>query len=268
MAAPVDDPIRQRLLALAAPALAAYWGFPLDEVPDRGTAVSRRRTPDGPLAVRAGGGALLLAEPPWAAPWERLARDLSVEQLFSIFGVFELARSTLPDGVSPFGPVWCFLAAGDSLAPPPAGLERVQEVPPDHLRALPEAIYWHCSPSTAALGFAVRAGESVVALASIWQAPEGFWEIGVDVLPAAQGQGWGRAVSWSAARWILERAPLAYYTTGAFNVPSTRNARALGFRHCWSVIKGLRGPFLVPPGPIGRPLPDVVPQPYWRDYPE
>jgi hypothetical protein len=263
-----DDPGRDRLLAPVAPALAVAWGYALDAVPARGLAVRPRRAPEGPLAVRVGDGALLLAEPGWRGAWERLARDLTLEQLFSVYGVYELARTTLPDGLSPFGPVWCSLVDRARLAPPPAGLEGVVELGPEACRRLPAATYWHCSVATAARGFAVTAGGRVLALATAWETPESFWEIGVDVLPAAQGRGWGRAVTWAAATWILARAPLAYYTTGAFNVPSNRNARALGFRHCWSVIKGLAGPFLVPPAPLGRPLPDVVPQPYWRDSPE
>jgi hypothetical protein len=261
------DPRREQLIALAAPALAGSWGFPLDAVPDRGVVVLAHDAPRGTLAVRFGEGALLLAQPEWIAPWERLAHELSVEQLFSIFGVYELARSTLPQGVSPFGPVWCFLVDRIGLPAPPAGLDGVQTLAPEACRELSDETYWHCAPASAAQGFGVRVEGEIAALATVWPAPEGFWEIGVDVLPAAQGRGRGRAVTWAAARWILERAPLAYYTTGAFNIPSTRNARALGFRHCWSVIKGLRGPFLVPPAPIGRPLPDVVPQPYWRGYP-
>jgi hypothetical protein len=263
-----DDPGRARLLAAAAPALAGFWGYALDAVPDSGLAVLPRRAPEGPLAVRVGDGALLLAEPGWQAAWERLARDLTLEQLFSVYGVYELARAALPDGVSPFGPVWCFLVDRAQLVPPPAALEEVVGLDGAACRALPEATYWHCSPSKAARGFSVASGGRVVALATVWQTPESFWEIGVDVLTAAQGRGLGRAVSWAAADWILERAPLAYYTTGAFNVPSNRNARALGFRHCWSVINGLTGPFLAPPGPRGRPLPDVEPRPYWREYPE
>ena len=106
----------------------------------------------------------------------------------------------------------------------------------------------------------------ITALATVWQTPDALWEIGVDVLPASQGQGWGRATVSAATAWILARAPVAYYTTGAFNVPSCRTARSLGFRHVWSFIRRLHGPFVVPPGPLGRPLPDVVPRPYWREY--
>ena len=47
-----------------------------------------------------------------------------------------------------------------------------------------------------------------------------------------------------------------------------RTARSLGFHHVWSFIRRVDGPFKIPPGPIGRPLPDVIPQPYWRDYPD
>src|SRR5438876_262034 len=82
------------------------------------------RRAGAPLAVRLGDGGALLAEPQWYPIWEELVATLSVEQLFSIYGVFELARTTLPEGVSPFGPVWAFLADRHSFRP--AGHEVVE----------------------------------------------------------------------------------------------------------------------------------------------
>ena len=79
----------------------------------------------------------------------------------------------------------------------------------------------------------------------------------------------GRAVVSAAAEWILSHAPLVLYTTGAFNIPSTRTAHSLGLRHLWTTIKRVPPPFVVPPGPIGSPHPDVVHAiAYWKDYPE
>src|SRR5438094_2223951 len=101
---------RARLLAHVQAALESAWGYALADVPATGLAVLPVRRAAAPLAVRLGDGGVLLAEPPWYPVWEALAATLSVEQLFSIYGVFELARATLPDGVSPFGPVWAFLA--------------------------------------------------------------------------------------------------------------------------------------------------------------
>jgi GNAT superfamily N-acetyltransferase len=261
-----DDVTRARLLAQAEAAIQRTWGYGLADVSQTGVAVVPARHAEALLAVRVGDGALLLAEPSWQRSCEELAASLSVEQLFSIYGTFELARTTLPDGVSPFGPVWVFLADRQSLKP--ARNAAVEELKPDDLRRLSPDTYWHCSVDTAARGFALRGEGRITALAAVWQTPESLWEIGVDVLPAGQGRGAGRAVVSAAAEWILARAPLVYYTTGAFNVPSCRTAMALGFRHVWSFIRRLRGPFLVPPSPIGRPLPGVVPQPYWREYPE
>jgi GNAT superfamily N-acetyltransferase len=242
------------------------WGYALAELPSTGLKVALARRPGSPLAVRTGDGGLLLAEPQWRSAWQDLAATLSVEQLFSIFGVFELARTTLPDGVSPFGPVWCFLADAHSFRPVNGGT--VEELDQDALRPLAPATYWHCSLESATRGFAIRHEGKLIALATVWRTPETLWEVGVDVLPAGQGRGWGRAVVSAATAWILARAPVAYYTTGAFNVPSGRTAHSLGYRHVCSVIKRRPGPFVVPPGPLGTPLPGVVPQPYWKDYPE
>lgn len=260
------DATRTRLLAGARAALEEAWGYALTAIPAAGLSAAPTRRETAPLAVRVGDGGLLLGRPAWQPVWNDLAADLSVEQLFSIYGVFELARTTLMDGVSPFGPVWCFLADRESLRP--VHDHAVHEVDEAGLRRLSTDTYWHCSVDSAARGFALAHGGQITALATVWQTPESFWEIGVDVLPGNQGQGSGRTIVSAAARWILTRAPLVYYTTGAFNIPSCRTARALGFHHVWSVIKGLNGPFRVPPGPLGRPLPGVEPAPYWREYPQ
>lgn len=260
------DQTRSRLLEQVKEMLEKSWGYTLADLPTMGIAVVPARRADSPLAVRTGDGALLLAEPQWEHAWQELAATLTVEQLFSNYGVFELARATLPDGVSPFGPVWCFLADGESLRPATDNV--VEALDSETLRQLPAATYWHCSVEQATCGFAIRHADKLVALATVWRTLETLWEIGVDVLPPAQGQGWGRAVVSAAAAWILVRAPVAYYTTGAFNVPSCRTARSLGFWQVWSSVKRRPGPFVVPPGPLGTPLSGVVPQPYWQEYPE
>ncbi len=258
--------MRERILAQVEPILLDMWGYPVSALPAAGLEVVPAKQPDGPLAVRTDGGALLLADPQWQDAWQGLVRVLTLEQLFSILGVFELARTTLPDGVSVFGPVWYFLADRQALTPVPSA--HVEELDGQPLRDLDPAVYWHCSTDTASRGFAVREAGHVTALATVWQNPDTLWEIGVDVLPAAQGRGQGRAVVSAAAEWILSHAPLVVYTTGAFNIPSTRTAHSLGLRHIWTTIKRVPPPFVVPPGPIGSPRPDIVPQAYWKDYPE
>ncbi len=258
--------MRDRILAQVEPILLDTWGYPVSALPAAGLEVVPAKQPAGPLAVRTDGGGLLLAESQWRDAWHHLAATLTLEQLFSIFGVFELARTTLSDGVSVFGPVWYFLADRQALTPAPSA--HVEELEEGTLRGLDPAIYWHCSTDSASRGFAVRETGKVTALATVWQNPDTLWEIGVDVLPAAQGRGQGRAVVSAAAEWVLSHAPLVVYTTGAFNIPSTRTAHSLGLRHIWTTIKRTPGPFVVPPGPIGNPHPDVVPRPYWQDYPE
>src|SRR5687767_13549509 len=123
--------IRSRLLVQARAEIEQAWGLALTDVPATGLAVLPATRAGAPLAVRVGDGGLLLAEPQWLPSWNGLAASLTVEQLFSIYGVFELARATLPDGVSPFGPVWAFLA--DRLSFSPARHEAVEELDKDLL---------------------------------------------------------------------------------------------------------------------------------------
>ncbi|MAG35839.1 MAG: hypothetical protein CL878_06310 [Dehalococcoidia bacterium] len=262
----MSSAIRNRILAQVRPVLLETWGYSLSALPASGLEVVPAKQPDGPLAVRTDGGGLLLAEPQWLEAWQELSATVTMEQLFSIFGVFELARSTLPDGISVFGPVWYFLADRQALNPAPSAA--VEVLAETALRRLDPATYWHCSTDSAARGFAVRDAGKVAALATVWQNPDTLWEIGVDVLPGAQGRGHGRAVVSAAAEWALGHSPVVVYTTGAFNIPSTRTALSLGLRHIWTTIKRTSGQFVVPPGPLGNPLPDVVPQAYWQDYPE
>ena len=231
--------MRERILAQVEPILLDTWGCPVSALPASGVEVMPAKQPDGPLAVRTDGGALLLADPQWRDAWHDLAATLTLEQLFSIFGVFELARTTLPDGVSVFGPVWYFLADRQALTPVPSA--HVEELEGKPLRDLDPAVYWHCSTDTASRGFAVREAGKVTALATVWQNPDTLWEIGVDVLPERRGRGHGRAVVSAAAEWILSHAPLVVYTTGAFNIPSTRT-RALAWpAHIWTTIKRTPG---------------------------
>ena len=262
------DTTRSRLLGQVEKALEEAWGCALTDLPPVGLAIAPARRATSPLAVRTDGGALLIAEPSWERPWQDLIATVSAEELFSIFGVYELARTTLLDGVSAFGPVWHYLADRQSFQP--AGGKAVEQLDQDALRCLDPATYWHCSVDDdgTVWGFAIRHKDRVIALATVWRNAETLWEIGVDVLPSGQGQGRGRAVVSAAMEWILGQAPLAAYTTGAFNIPSSRTAHSLGYRHVWSTIKRTSGPFVAPPGPLGRPLPDIVPQPYWQDYPE
>ena len=139
--------MRARILAQVEPIILDTWGYPVSALPAAGLEVVPAKQPDGPLAVRTDGGALLLADPQWQDAWQELVRVLTLEQLFSILGVFELARTTLPDGVSVFGPVWYFLADRPALTPVPSG--HVEELEGQPLRDLDPAVYWHCSTDTA-----------------------------------------------------------------------------------------------------------------------
>ena len=66
-----------------------------------------------------------------------------------------------------------------------------------------------------------------------------------------------RAVVAAAARWILDNGRIVLATVGQFNVPSARTLRSVGLQYTFMDIKGLPGPFKVPPQPLGRPYPEA-----------
>ena len=96
-----------------------------------------------------------------------------------------------------------------------------------------------------------------VALATVIDRGDPVWEIGMEVTPVRTGRGLGRAVVAAAARWILDNGRIVLATVGQFNVPSARTLRSVGLQYTFMDIKGLPGPFKVPPQPLGRPYPEA-----------
>lgn len=79
-------------------------------------------------------------------------------------------------------------------------------------------------------GFAITDGANEpLAVAGIWRRGNRCDEIGVDVRRDARGQGLARAVVIRATEDILERGRAPYYSIGATNIRSHRNALSCGF---------------------------------------
>ena len=248
-----------RLVASVRPWIESRLGISLSEAgadPIPVVAASPQRSDLLPLrAVRIGDSAVVVARPSWVQRLQPIVGDLHADLLFSVFGAYEIARVTLPDGVGVWGPSWYLFA--DEASPQTIGADLAARVDPSELVDVDWDIFWHCFPDEALAGFAVVEENRVAALATVRDEGEPVWEIGMDVAPDARGRGLGRAVVGAAMRWILDTGRMAMANVGPFNVPSARTLRAVGLRYVLSDMKGVEGPFKVPPQPLGRPYGDV-----------
>ena len=247
-----------RLLKSVQPWIEGQLGFPLsamaaDTVP---VLTADPKISGPPLrALRVDDRAAIVARPVWVERLKEVVNGLHPDLLFSVFGAYELARITLPDGVGVWGPSWYLFGDGACLQPP--GAVRPVQLEPSDLADVDYRVFWHCSPDSLA-GFGVFDQDRLVALATVWDLGNPVWEIGIDVVPGAKGAGLGRAVVTAAARWIVENGRLVLATTAPFNVPSARTLRSAGLRYVFSALHGTEDIMNLPPQPLGLPYPGAT----------
>ncbi len=202
------------------------------------------------LVVQIGNEGALIATQELRDAIRPVMTDLHRDLIFSQFGTYELARVTLPLGITIWGP--SFFLFGDETTVKPAEDERVVQVGAAELAEVDYSIFWHCQQDALA-GFAVYEGDDLAALATVTDHGDPVWEIGMETHPSAQGRGLGRGVVNAAANWILQNDKIALATVGTFNIPSARTLRSVGLRYAFMVVEGRPGPFMVPPQPLGSP---------------
>ena len=172
----------------------------------------RQQDQYGLWAVRVGEKGVITTRSEWLNPLKRSIADLSVDQLFSIFGAYELSRITLSDRIGVWGPSWVLV--GDSGSFQPLNDERPVQLEADEIaqHADPD-LFWHCFPDQPMAGFAIFEAGQLVALASVSPVSDDMWEIGMDVIPEAKERGLGRVVV-SASRTMdtcAQSTDLRYY---------------------------------------------------------
>ena len=207
-------------------------------------------------AIRLDRGALVSARNDWLEALRPVVTNLHPDLLFSVFGAYELARVTQPDGLSAWGPVLFFVGDASTWSDPAD--PRVVQLSHDDLAAVDYARFWHCYDGAAHDGYGVIEDGELVALAAVIHFDKGVEEIGMDVMPEARGRGVGRAVVGAAGTAIIERGNLALATTSPWNVPSARTLQAAGFRYSYSqmmAFDAFDGAFPMPAQPLGRPYP-------------
>lgn len=195
----------------------------------------------------------------------QIVSRLSLDELFSTFGAYELARVLLPDGCGVWGPSWFYV--GDEGCFRSVQDDRPVQLSADELaETVDHRIFWHCFQDEALAGFGIFEGSKLAALATVRAEDDRIWEIGVDAAPEAKGRGLGRAVVSAAGRWILENNRFVLATTAPWNVRSARTLRSVGLQFIMSVMIGDPGPFYIAPQPLGSPYPGAEMYNYYPDW--
>lgn len=215
------------------------------------------------IVVQIGDRGALVATPELCDAVRPIMGDLHRDLIFSPFGTYELARATLPFGITVWGP--SFFLFGDKTTVKPADDDRVVQVGDSELAEVDYNIFWHCRRNALA-GFAIYEGDDLAALATVVDHGDPVWEIGMEAHPNAQGKGLGHAVVKAAANWILENEKIALATVGTFNIPSARTLRSVGLRYAFMIVEGEPGPFRVPPQPLGSPRANEILYNFYPDW--
>ena len=227
-----------------------------DPVPVLST--DKREVESSPLwALKLGERGIVSVQERLVEPLQAVVNGLAVDELFSIFGAYELSRLTLPDGAGLWGPSLYYIGDEGTFRPPED--ERPVQFDVDELkRSVDVDIFWHCFLDEALTGFGIVEEDQIVALAAVVPTFEQIWEIGMEVAPQAKGRGLGRAVVGAAGRWILQNKRLVLATVAPWNVPSTRTLRSVGLNYVLTGMETLAGHFRAPPQPLGQPYPGVA----------
>ena len=216
-------------------------------------------------AIRLGEHGIVTTRRQWVDALQTLVADLTLDELFSTFGAYELSRVLLPDGFGVWGPSWYLV--GDESCFRPAPDDRPVQLDVEQLAdKVDHRIFWHCFPGEAMVGFGIFQADELVALATVRDEDDLLWEIGVDVSPQAEGRGLGRAVFSAAGEWILEHHRLVLASTAPWNVPSARLLRSAGLQCVMSGMAAIPAPFRVPPQPLGSPYPGAELYNFYPDW--
>ena len=217
------------------------------------------------FAARIGERGLVTAQRQWLEQLKPIVANLTLEELFSTFGGYELARVLLPDDYGVWGPSWFYV--GDENSFRDAGDDRPVQLSANELaETVDHRIFWHCFEDEAMTGFGIFEDGKLASLAAVHAEDDRVWEIGVDTAPEAKGRGLGRAVVSAAGRWILENNRFVFASTAPWNVRSARTLRSVGLQFIMSVMIGMPGPFYAPPQPLGTPYPGAEVYNYYPDW--
>jgi GNAT superfamily N-acetyltransferase len=204
----------------------------------------RRRFPfpAKPLWVFSMGAGVVISCSPERMPWIRAnLGSLDRDAIFAGPAIGRLARYIARDGQDLGGPDLKYTCSAADLRPVAIPDDvTLSVVEGDGVTALyrhagfDEALHYrsdHPRPDVAAV--VAQRGGHIVGIAGAKADCASLWQIGVNVVEDARGQGIGRAVVGRLTEVILEKGKVPYYSTAVSNIASRTVAIRLGYWPAW-----------------------------------
>lgn len=166
------------------------------------------------------------------------------ETVFSPATIAHLAIALQTDGQALVGPHLKWLCARDTFrpVPPPDGVDlgvaegdAVSQL--YRHRGFPHALaYRQHGPRPDVLAVVASRAGTLLGIAAASADHVSLWQVGVEVVPSARGEGIGRALVSRLTETILHLGHLPYYSTTVSHLHSQGLAVSLGYRPAWTEL--------------------------------
>ncbi len=202
--------------------------------------------PRKPLSIVTMGSGVVVSAHPARVPGLRATLgQMQRDDVFSARVMGSLSREIERDGQGFRGPLLTYACCREDLLPVvnPAGVaidlyegarlvERYAELAATSTLTIPRGGGRGSSPDVMA-AVATRDGEAI-GIAGASADTDNLWQIAVEVIVAARGDGVGRSVVGHLTRGILAAGKIPYYTTAMSHIGSRTLAIGLGYRPVWT----------------------------------
>ncbi len=248
---------RQATLTVVRQTLAADFACAADNFTQAGVFITkakelpgRRRFPFRPIsfAMMSMGASVVITCSADRLAWAQTQLShLDRNTLFSIATFSRLAILVECDGQVMAGPDPKFICASDTFRPAPTPRDvtiklvtaaRMAELyaHPGFYNALG---YQLANPRPDVLATVAYHNRTVIGIAGASADSDDLWQVGVDVLPAYQGRGIGKALVSQLTAAILAEGKVPYYTAALSNLRSSHVALSLGYWLAWLEVYAL-----------------------------
>jgi predicted GNAT family acetyltransferase len=194
--------------------------------------------------VTMGAGAVLNCHPERLGWLHANLGHLRRDAIFSATSIGRLARHVEADGQYLAGPDLKYACSCSDFRPTavPTDVE-VTLVEGDDIvdlyrfQGFDAALAYHTdTPRPDVMATVARCAGEVVGIAGASADCETMWQIGVEVVEGARGQGIGRALVGRLTEGILGQGKIPYYTTAVSNIRSRTVAISLGYWPAWTEL--------------------------------
>lgn len=254
---------RRRARDLIAGVLAADCACAPDALLTDGTTISvaralpgRRRYPlrdPSLLVVTIGRGVAIAANTGRLPSLRDLLAGRERDEIFAATTIVELAELVASDNEILIGPTLAYAASRDTFrpAPVPSGVD-IEMVDRDAIPALyPHRGFDHAlayrldgvpGDRRDQIAAVARRAAEVIGIAACSDDADALWQIGVDVVTAAQGAGIGQALVSGLTVRLLDAGTVPFYTAAASNIASRSLALGLGYWPAWTALRSAPTP--------------------------